>query len=499
MVLLNLDRNSKTPLFLQVYGQLKGMIDNSTLKPGTRLPPTRALAERLGINRSTVYKAYEELWAMGYLRSRPGSYSIVRKRQTLATKKQQAEKGLLDWDNLASAPARQLLDSFFQLRPSPLENKRTGPNHIDMGSQDLDSRLFPVRGFKRAISEVMSREEADLFRYGNARGYRPLREFIARRSGIHGISVTPDEILITNGAQNAFELILKFLASPDKPVVVEAPTYYYVIQFLKYYDLEVIEIPMTPQGMDLDALEKALKKHDVSLVYTMPNFHNPTGVTTDQIHRERLLALCEQHRVPLVEDAFEEEMKYFGRVSLPIKSMDKQHVVMYLGSFSKVFAPGLRLGWVAAERECIDRLKVIKQFGDLSTSTLTQAVLAEFCLDGGFDLHIKRLHRVYKKRMGTAIRALKRNIDPTRVFWREPEGGYLIWLELKGARMPEDEMKAVFKRRGIRLAMGRHFFPGVIGGDGCFLRLSIAMVDEEEIEDGVKRLAGALDEISAAS
>jgi len=155
-----------------------------------------------------------------------------------------------------------------------------------------------------------------------------------------------------------------------------------------------------------------LRKEKPALVYTMPTFHNPTGVSTDQAHRERLLSICEGHRIPVLEDAFEEEMKYFGKTTLPIKSMDKHQIVIYCGTFSKVLFPGVRIGWIAAERECIERLVAIRCFSDLAPNMILQAAMDEFCRNGYYDRHINRMHRTYRRRMQAAVRALREHISP---------------------------------------------------------------------------------------
>lgn len=148
------------------------------------------------------------------------------------------------------------------------------------------------------------------------------------------------------------------------------------------------------------------------LVYTMPSFQNPTGVCTSQAHRERLLVLCETHRVPILEDGFEEEMKYAGKVVLPLKSMDRHRIVVYCGTFSKVLFPGIRIGWVAADPECIERLVAIRRFGEVAPSAVLQAAMHEFCRDGSYDRHVARMHRVSRRRMQVALSALREHIRP---------------------------------------------------------------------------------------
>ena len=225
----------------------------------------------------------------------------------------------------------------------------------------------------------------------------------------------------------------------------------------------------------------------------MPNFHNPTGVTTDQAHREKLIALFEKYGVPIIEDAYEEEMKYFGKVPLPIKSMDINQIVIYIGSFSKVLFPGLRLGWVAANLEIINRLATLKRFGDISSTLPAQAALADFCQKGHYEIHIKRIHKVYRRRMMLAVQCLEKKIKHKNISWIEPNGGYTIWLSFKNTQMSYYEINKIFHRNKIMLALGKDFYPDK-EKDQHF-RIAIASLNDNEIIEGITRLSKAIKEI----
>jgi DNA-binding transcriptional MocR family regulator len=250
---------------------------------------------------------------------------------------------------------------------------------------------------------------------------------------------------------------------------------------------------MNENGVDLSIIEKELKKGLPIFFYTMPNFQNPTGVTTTQAHREKLLTLFEQHSIPIIEDAFEEEMKYFGKVPLPIKSMDMNRIVIYIGSFSKVLFPGIRKGWITADVECIKRLAAIKRFSDLTTPLPDQAALAEFCKQGYYELHIKKIHKIYRKRMQAAVLSLSQKIRNKNVSWKEPNGGYTIWIQLHNTRKSYSDINEILLSNKIRFALGKDFFP--YKTDTIFLRLAIASLNEEEIIEGINRFGKSLKEI----
>lgn len=488
MFILDIDEKSQTPLFRQVIDRIRALIEAGTLGVGERLPSTRRLAEQLGLHRSTVATAYQELWSLGYVEMRPGSRPRVRQRLRLAAAADRKSRGVLDWERLSSAPAKVILEQF---RRGPSEmDAAVQPGKINMAGLNIDKRILPHDQFRACLGRAFKTHGADLLTYGSSFGFQPLREMIAQRMNAHGVEATADEILITNGMMHGIDLVLRLFAAPGRSVVVESPTFMQVVPLLRFYGFRVLEVPMRSGGMDLDALAALFDRERPALVYTMPTVHNPTGISTDQAHRERLLSLCWRARVPILEDGFEEEMKYFGKVGLPLKSMDRDRIVIYGGTFSKVLFPGLRLGWITADRGCIERLAALRRSGEITANMILQAGLHEFCRWGYYDLHVQRMHRIFRKRMQTALRLLKRLIPPEWAEWQEPNGGYLIWLRLKQPRGRTPDWSHLFADHGVIVLSGRHFF--VSGEDRSHIRLSLSTLDEDEIAEGIRRVAKAL-------
>ena len=486
MLLMTLDRGGSVPVYRQIYERVARLVDEGTLHPGSRLPASRNLADSLGVNRSTVVRAYQELWALGYLESRPGSYSTIRQRVRPTAEDEPRRVGMINWDRASTRPARAVHRG---MRALVAERSRAPEHAVNFATLDADRLLSPVDDFRRAVRQVLLADGRHLLDYGDPAGYRPLREVIAQRLRVHGVTVTADEVLITNGSQHGIDLVLRMLTGPGADVVVESPTYALAIPLFRLHGVKLREVAMRADGMDLDRLERLLATSHPALVYTMPNFQNPTGITTTQAHRERLLALCEAHRVPLLEDGFEEELKYFGRCVLPIKSMDASGIVIYAGTFSKVVFPGLRIGWLAAERECIERLLAISRFTILSSNVVSQAAVHRFCASGAYEDHLRRVHRAYRKRMGVLLAALRRYLPATGVRWTQPAGGYTLMLWVDTAHT-ESRLDERLRGAGVLLAPGSAFFASE--QREVTFRLSIANLTEDEIEEGCRRLGKAL-------
>jgi DNA-binding transcriptional MocR family regulator len=492
-MLLHLDRDNRVPLHEQIRAQIAHLIDQGSLAPGATLPPTRGLAERLGVNRSTVYRAYQDLWAQGFVQARPGGYSTVRAGVRPARTKGPRATPVLDFARLSAPGPRRLFPHVGQMAEWAALGK--DPRLIDFSSLAADRDLCPTEALQRAFRLTVSRLGKSVFDYGPPAGYPPLRKAIATNLRVHGVAVDEEEILVTNGSQHGFDLILRLLGRPGAAVAMECPTYSMAIKSCQQYGAPIAAIPMNDAGMDLVALEKRLRARAIAFVYTMPNFQNPTGISTSQAHRERLLALCEAHRVPLVEDGFEEELKYFGRAVLPIKAMDRRGVVIYLGTFSKVVFPGLRVGFVAAHPAAIARLVAVNRVGALSGNVLTQAAVARFCESGGYEEHIRRVHRAYRPRMRALLAGLAAHLPRERVHFTKPQGGYTLWLTIKPRRpVSEDQAGALFQSAGVLLSPGSWYFPTPPQALG--FRLSLANLSVEKIQEGCQRLGRALEAIT---
>lgn len=485
MLIIQINKKDKQPIFRQIFEKIKGLVENGTLQPGDKLPSSRMLAQYLEVNRTTVYRAYEELWSFGYIESKSGSYSTIRKRAQLANTKDETGGKKFNWAEKVAPVAEQTL-----LEPNRKVDAKEGEGLVNFLPLSPDPKLMPVEEFKKHFNQAISKNGKTLLGYNDTLGYIPLREFICKRLGHHGIKTSLNNIMITDGTHNSIELFLRFLLKPGDKIVVESPTYSVAIPLFNLFGADVIEVPIHQEGVDLNQLEKTFTENEVSFLFTMANFQNPTGITSSQKHREQLLELCKKYDVPILEDGFEEEMKYFGKAVLPIKSMDDTGQVVYLGTFSKTLFPGLRLGWIVAAEQLIQSLVKLKQICSISGNFLSQAAIYEYCQSGSYELHVKRLHRIYRKRMALALKAAEKHLPKKLCWFSKPIGGYSFWVSLKEPLIEEDALIDLLKKNGAAVAPGKLFF--VKPQEKSSFRVSISHVNEAEIETGVKIIGEVL-------
>jgi DNA-binding transcriptional MocR family regulator len=335
---------------------------------------------------------------------------------------------------------------------------------------------------RRSVDTVLRAHGAALMQYGPPRGYAPFRELLAHRMRLLGMQVQPDEILVVNGAQQGLDLFCRALLDPGDAVVTESPTYGNLLPVLRLHRAEMLAVPMTPQGLDLDRLDAVLQARTAKFLYTMPHFQNPTGITSALPHRKRLIEIAAQHGLPVLEDGYEEDLRWDGGEVLPLRALDPSGRVCYLGTFSKGLCPGFRVGWLVASRELVAHLAHLKRTTDYHTPLLLQAALCDFVQRGEYDAHLRRLRRVYRARMAAAAGAVRQHL-PAGVRCRIPDGGYCLWVELPAA-ISVEELLPRLARDGVHVTPGRHFFAGE-PGYGCF-RMSISRVDAAQIEAGIE-------------
>jgi GntR family transcriptional regulator/MocR family aminotransferase len=473
---IKLDRRSATPLARQIQEQIEAMIRSREIDNDYKIPSTRVLSKNLGVNRATVATAYRRLEEKGLARSGVGS-------GTYAIQPSQDQTEKLDQSNYRigfSSGAENLLRFQAELPDFGSFKAET----CNFAALVPDENLFPVERFRECINHTLDNEKGRALQYSGTLGYQPLRKMIAQVMARQGSDVAPDRILIVSGAQQGCDLIFRSFLSPGDRAVVGSPTYHNIYPLLKQMDVGIAPVPVSSDGMDTAALERAVRDPGVRLIYTMPNFQNPTGVTATHDNRSRVLEITASANLPVLEDDYEGDLGTSGDVMPSIHSLDRDGRVIYLGTFSKSLFPGLRVGWLAASRDVIDVVSALKKASDLENSALLQGALFEFCKRGYYEEHLQTVRAAIRERTESAVRALARHM-PEGTGWSEPKGGYGLWVTLpQGVRSDRVYLRA--GKRGVLVSPGT-LFTG--GEDPGAIRLSISRTPPDVIDKGIRILA----------
>lgn len=481
-MILELDRQSHTPLYTQIAAEVRRLIRQGVLKIGDRLPPNRVLAVSLGVNRSTVATAYDELLADGLIASRVGSGTYIAAAPVVQTSATAAEPVAplspppLNWEALLPELRGE---EWLAARDAARSKGNLLFTHALPAAE-----LFPIEAFRRSVERVLRREGRNLLQLGASSGYEPLQQYLLQQTALAGIRAEAGEILLTSGCQQALDLLRQTLLQPGDEVVIENPTYPGALGLFSRSQYQCISVPVGAQGLDLDALEDVLRRRRPKLIYVVPTFQNPTGATMDLAARRRLIEMAALYRVPVIEDEIYRDLRYEGAALPSLKSLDRYGVVIYLNSFSKVGFPGLRVGWVVAPRMLIAHLHALRQLSDFHGSLLAQAALADFARRGQFQKHLQRCRRHYVQRRDAMLAALQEYF-PSGTVWSQPEGGMALWL-----RLPEgvnaNELLVQAQQQGIYFTPGPHFYASRAQADT--LRLSFTMTTTAQIDAGMKTL-----------
>lgn len=352
--------------------------------------------------------------------------------------------------------------------------------------------MFPVKAMKEATDKAFEKHGRQAMQYGSSAGLTELRQLIlkriARKEDVHA---KLENVLVTTGSEQAIDLVGKAFVNPGDTVLVEQPTYLCALNVLKTYDANIVGVPMDEDGMRMDALEDALKTHpNTSLIYSVPNFQNPTGRTMPAERRKKFAELASKYDVPLLEDNPYGEIRFAGKHVPSVKSFDPDGHVFYMSTFSKILAPGFRLGWIVAKPEVIQKLTVLKQSADLHTDNLVQYAVTEFLKDNDVDAHVKDICNLYGKRKKLMTDGIKKYF-PKSVKYTNPEGGMFLWVTVPGV----DDTVALFKKclkHNVAFVPGDPFFAGK--ADPGTFRLNYSNAKEDKIMVGMKQLGAALDE-----
>jgi len=483
-----IDRESQLPLYKQIANFLISEIQSGELLPATKLPSTREMALELGINRITVSSSYAELEAKGYIYTRLGSGTYVAspiEDHRSRNKEAQSKTSWPLWQQ------RLLAQSVL---PTELERDRIGistsikDDVISFAGGQGAVELFPADDFRKSLYTVLLRDKTEALEYGDYAGYAPLRATITHILASQGIHAQPGNILITTGSQQAFALVAGLLLHPGDVILVESPTYATAIDLFSSLGAQLVGVPVDEYGMQVDLVEDLLRTVHPKMIYTIPSFQNPTGVSLSGGRRRQLVALAEHYNVPILEDEFVGDLRYEGRSQPALKGLDPGGYVIYTGTFSKMLMPGLRVGYLLACGPVYERLLARKRITDLATSNLIQRALEAYITVGRYEAHLHRARRTYRLRRDSMVAELKNHM-PDGTKWITPQGGLFIWVQLPEGVIVNKLYPEALKEK-VDFAPGSLFYPAEKSFN--HIRLNFAMHNPERMAEGISRLGVAI-------
>lgn len=370
------------------------------------------------------------------------------------------------------------------------------PDMISFAGGMPNPETFPVEIIREIASDVLTKDGGKVLQYGITEGYPPLRHSIAERMRTKGMEASADDILVVSGSQQVIDLMGKVFIDPKDLIVVSAPTYLTALTGFGTYQAAFEAVPIDEDNMRLDLFEECVKKLDKrsnqpKIVYVLPNFHNPAGVTMPEANRRRLVDMASEYDFIILEDDPYGELRYTGEHLKPVKAFDDEGRVVYMGTFSKVLSPGLRVGWVVAEPEILKKLIVSKQSTDVCSNVLGQAIAHEYMARKLMDRQIRKIIEIYGRKLKIMLEGME-EFMPEGVKWLKPEGGMFLWVTLPEGLDSPTLLEKTLKKR-VAFVSGRAFYPNPEDGFGS-LRLNFSYPADDLITEGLRRLGAVINQ-----
>lgn len=475
---IKLDSSSGTPLYLQIVNAAVREITSGRLAKSTKVPGTRAMSDTLGVNRKTVVQAYDELMAQGWFESFPSRGTFVSGKLPIVK------------PHTLNANEKTTGSETLSIKSTGFANYKVKPKHtIEINSGTPDPRLAPIDWiYKECRSLSGSSYGSHFLKYGDARGDEKLRITLSQYlSETRGMNISKDNILITRGSQMGIYMILNVLLNKNDVVVVGHSSYDSADWSIEHLGGRLIRIGVDDCGLDIDALESLLKTTKVSVVYITPHHHYPTTVTLSAERRIQLLELALKYNFAIIEDDYDYDFHYSSSPLLPLASLNHHEHVIYIGSFSKIFAPAIRIGYVVSSRRIIDELSKIRGIIDRQGDPVMEHVLALAIESGELQRHLKKTLKIYLLRRNLICRLLTEKLGD-HIKFKVPEGGMAVWVKLRDGLKPDAGSLVVeCLKKGLYLNVNHEFINNLNA-----MRLGFASIDEEEINTAIDILAKAL-------
>ena len=467
MVKYEIKFTREIPKYMEISKHIKNLIDENSVDDGEKLPSIRKLSKILMVNEVTVVSAYKKLEAEGYAYQKMGSGTYAKRRDTNIRFKKEYSNTL-----------KKISGQDFK-------------KYVDFTGEITSSEFFPVTVFKDVLNEVLDRDGTEAFAYKESLGYEGLRNSIS--SFFWDNKVSSEDILILSGAQQGIDIVSKSIINVHDNVVVEKPTYGGALSVFKWRRANIFEVDMLEDGVNLLQLEEILKKNRIKCFYAMSYFQNPTGATYSLEKKLRILELAELHDFFIVEDDYLSELIYDNKLYKSFKSLDINDRVIYIKSFSKIFLPGIRLGYMIPPEECKELIQNSKINTDISTSSLMQRALDLYINKDLWKEHISHLNMAYKDKYNFMINCIEKYLGD-KVSYYTPGGGIHFYFKIAD-NLKSTSMELFYRCKNMKVLLtpGVLFYKNAIEGNDYF-RLSFSEIKKPEIEQGIKIISELLSE-----
>lgn len=488
---IKINRESATPIYLQISNSIRELILAGGLPAGYMLPPERKLADRLQVNRSTILNAYRELKAGGLVDSHIGQGTSV----TLLPLSEAADREKPGATIIPSMPWEQLFsESSMRMQDTTVRDllKMSGSSDMILFAAGVTvPGLDSLDALQRIQTDVLKNYGHTSVQHLPTEGFYPLRESISILMKERGITASASETMVLSGSQQGLDLAARAFIDPGDIVFVEEPTFFSAFHIFKAAGARVIGVPIDRDGMRMDMLTMLLARFKPKLIYTIPDFQNPSGAVMSLERRRQLLSLAYKNQILILEDDPYGMLRYEGHHLPAIKSFDINGNVLYLSTFSKLLFPGFRVGWISAPPQVLYRFTMLKQMADLHTSSLPQLIFDRFLREGLLAGHLEKANAENRRRRDTMLTELaSANLDG--LSWNRPEGGLYLWCRLPEG-MLQSRLLSKAVENNVSFIPGNTFYPG--NSSGNHIRLNFTYPAPAQIKEGVRRLTEAYKDI----
>ena len=481
MIFSNLKLNDNEPIYIQLKNYISDMISKGLIPDNSKLPSTRELSQLLQVSRNSVVLTYEELKSEGLIYSISGKGTFVKSKN-----KSSNTTWSLNWDCLENTYSKKANELDIIKSEIPWSS-----DLISFKSISPDGDLFDIEELKKSFLNRISLEGHKLLNYGYAQGYKPLIDYLLEYMTNKGADISNKDILITNGFTEGFDIIMSSFTQEKDYIICENPTHNTAIKIMKSHNLNILGVDINEDGLDFNMLEDNLVKYKnkIKFAYITPSYHNPTGIVMTPENRYKFYNLMKKYNIAIIEDGFNEELLYNSSHIFPICSLDNMNNgVVYIGSFSKILFPGMRIGWIFADKKVINKLESVKRCRNIHVSFLDQGILFDYLSNGGFEKYIKKIRKFYGDKFNFAYKCIKKYIKTEYIF------GYCglhIFIKLKNI-----DTRVLLEKcyeKNVIFMPGDLFFTDNSGFDT--LRLGFSRLSFEDIEIGIKIIGETINEM----